>query len=112
MDLRLLQREVAERIGADATSIWNWENGTASPELQFMPGILAFLGDDPRPKAKAIGEELVRYREGLGWPQKRLAKVLQVDPTTLSRWELGKRSPRGIYVERVTCAIGRATQVG
>jgi len=59
----------------------------AAPELRLMPAILAFLGFDPRPKAKTIGAQsaqLARHREGLGWPQKRLATALHVNVTTLA----------------------------
>jgi transcriptional regulator with XRE-family HTH domain len=100
MDLGLLQREVAARIGSDNSSVWLWEKDRGMPELRFVPAVLAFLGYDPRPVPRGIGERLVRYREGLGWSQKRLAKELNVNPTTLSRWESGRKVPSGDYVGR------------
>lgn len=112
LDLGLFQKDVAERVGADTTSVWNWENGTAAPELRFMPAILEFLGYDPRPMAKTVGEQLVRHRDGLGWSQKRLATALRVDATTLSRWELSKRAPRGVYAERVRAFLVLAHGTG
>ena len=54
-----------------------------------------------------VDERLVSYRQELGWSQKRLVAELRVDPTTLSRWELGKKEPCGIYkvrVEALLCA--------
>ena len=101
LDLGLLQRDVAERVGAAVASLWVWENECREPELKFMPAIIAFLGDDPRPDAEMLGERLVRYRVGKGWSQKRLAEALRVDPTTLSRWERKEKSPWGVYAERV-----------
>jgi transcriptional regulator with XRE-family HTH domain len=100
MDLGLLQSEVAARIGACEASVWNWETGGREPELKWMPAILAFLGGDPRPEPQIIGARLVRFREARGWSQDRLAQNLRVDPTTLSRWELGKRKPSGAHLER------------
>ena len=102
MDLGLIQRQVAERLGSNKTTIWNWENDWALPELRFMPAILAFLGYDPRPKAATTGKQLVRFREGRGWTRNRLAAELKVDPSTLARWEREERLPWGPYVERVT----------
>jgi transcriptional regulator with XRE-family HTH domain len=48
MDLALIQRAVAFKIGVDASTIWKWENGWSIPELRHLPAILAFLGYDPR----------------------------------------------------------------
>ena len=48
LDLGLLQREAALRIGVDKTTVFNWEAGTASPNLRAIPGLVRFLGYDPR----------------------------------------------------------------
>jgi len=50
LDSRLLQREVAERIGVTERTLWNWENRKAEAALQWLPNILRFLGDDARPE--------------------------------------------------------------
>ncbi len=105
MDLGLSQRDVAERVGADTTSVWNWENNWVAPDGQLVPAILTFLGYDPRPAAGSLGERLVRFREGRGWSQKRLATELGVNPTTLSRWELDKKIPWGNYAIRVNALL-------
>ena len=91
LDLGLLQKDVAQRIGASVASVWLWENGKVEPEVKWMPAIIAFLGRDPRSQAQTLGERLVWFRKGRGWSQKQLAADLQVDPTTLSRWELEQR---------------------
>ena len=101
LDLGLLQRELAVKLGAHKASVLNWELGRNDPELRFMPAILAFLGFDPRPAPNWVGARLVRHREVKGWTQNQLASALGVDPTTLSRWELGKKTPWGVYLERV-----------
>lgn len=103
MDLGLLQKELAKRLGADTASVWNWENGNANPELKFIPGIITFLGYDPRPKPAVLAKQLVHYREGKGWSQKRYAKELGVDPSTLARWERGERVPR----RKLEAMVGR-----
>jgi transcriptional regulator with XRE-family HTH domain len=53
LDLGLLQREVALRVGVDKTTVFNWETGTASPNLRALPAVIRFLGYDPRPSREA-----------------------------------------------------------
>jgi len=47
LDLGLLQREVALRIGVDKTTVFNWETGRASPGRRAMAGVVRFLGYEP-----------------------------------------------------------------
>jgi DNA-binding XRE family transcriptional regulator len=44
LDLGLLQRGVAERLGADPCSVTNWELNRTKPALWFLPAIVRFLG--------------------------------------------------------------------
>ena len=44
LDLGLLQREVAEKIGVTESTIWNWEANLSTPQQRFIPRIIAFLG--------------------------------------------------------------------
>lgn len=106
MDLGLLQREVGQRIGASVATVTLWEKGRVEPGLKWVPAILEFLGHDPRPVPDTLGKRLVRYRQCRAWSQKRLAEALEVDPTTLSRWELGKKAPWGVYAIRVLALFG------
>jgi ribosome-binding protein aMBF1 (putative translation factor) len=69
-----------------------------------MPAIIAFLGYDPLPRPANLAERVVQYRRSRGWSQKRLAAELDVDPTTLARWERGEKTPiaeHGMRVERL-----------
>jgi DNA-binding XRE family transcriptional regulator len=43
LDLGLLQREVAEQLGVDETTIYNWESGRHAPSAQFSARIRVFL---------------------------------------------------------------------
>ncbi len=106
MDLGLLQADVAAKIGVCEASVWNWETGRNEPELRFIPAIISFLGRDPRLVPTSLAGRLIRYREAQGWSQKRLARELAVDQSTLSRWEQGKREPVGPFLERVHTLLG------
>lgn len=101
MDLRLLQSDVARRIGVSEATVWGWEADGREPEIRHVPALIAFLGRDPRPSPQTVGERLVWFRVGKGWARPRLAKELGVDPSTLARWETGEREPWGDYVCRV-----------
>lgn len=106
LDLGLLQREVAEQIGVDTTTITNWELGHSSADFRSLPAIVVFLGYDPRPEPRTLGQGLKRHRKGLGMSQKELAGFLGVDPSTLAQWEREDRPPTGQYLQRVRCILG------
>ena len=101
LGLKMLQREVAERIGVGETSVFKWEANTSQPDLKYMPAVIRFLGYNPLSAAKGWGERLVRQRTSLGMTQGEAAKRLGVDPGTLARWERGKREPARVLLERV-----------
>ena len=48
MELGLLQRDVAERIGTHVQTVCNWELGETSPALPRLPGVIGFLGYERR----------------------------------------------------------------
>ena len=94
LDLNLLQKEVAQKIGVGETSVYNWENNLAKPALRFIPRIIEFLGYVPFDTSNlSAGERIVVYRRLLGISQKKLAHRLGIDPCTLSKWERDKRKP-------------------
>ena len=94
LNLKLSQREVAQRLGAEETSILNWEKNRSSPSLHFLPRIIEFLGYVPYDTTtKTQGEKIVAYRKLLGLSQDKLARSLGVDPSTLGKWERNERRP-------------------
>ncbi len=100
--LKLLQKEVAERIGVDKCSVFNWEGNTSNPEIGCMPAVIRFLGYNPLPPATNLAEQLLRRRTTLGLSQKESAACLGVDPGTLAKWERSERVPKGVFLGRVT----------
>ncbi len=99
--LKMLQKDVAEQLGVDKTSVFNWEANTSAPEIRYIPAIIDFLGYNPLPEATTWGERLVRHRTSLGMTQKEAARRLGVDQGTLARWERGEREPAVAFLSRV-----------
>jgi site-specific DNA recombinase len=106
LGLKMFQREVAEQLGVNKISVFNWETNTSTPEIRYMPAIIDFLGYDPLPQANTVAEQLVRQRTSLGLSQKESAERLGVDPGTLAKWERGDREPTGVFLARVKQFLG------
>jgi transcriptional regulator with XRE-family HTH domain len=106
--LKLLQKDVADQVGVDKCSVFNWETNTVSPDIRCMPAIIRFLGYNPLPEAKSWGERLIRHRTSLGMTQGEAAKHLGVDSGTLARWERGEREPAGVLLGRAERFLAEA----
>ena len=111
-DAGIKQSEAAAAIGVTESTVWNWEVGGFEPEIRHWPAIFAFLGRDPRPKPTTLGESLIHYRTGKGWARPVLAKLLNVDPSTLARWERGKKAPLGPHMARVAELLSKSQHCG
>jgi transcriptional regulator with XRE-family HTH domain len=93
LDLGLLQRETAERMGVDETTICNWESNRTSPQIHQVPEVIRFLGYNPLQVPETLSDTLRLARKVQGLTQKEMARRLGIDPTTLARWERGKSRP-------------------
>jgi DNA-binding XRE family transcriptional regulator len=65
-----------------------------------VPGILRFLGYDPRQEPQTLSQRLRHYRRTHGLFQKTLAARLGVDPGSIADWEKGKL-PKARRLRRV-----------
>ncbi len=103
LDLKILQKEVAQKLGVGESSIYNWENNLTKPALRYTPKIIEFLGYAPFDTSTlSVGERIVVYRKLHGLSQKKLAHQLGIDPCTLSKWERGKRRPSERFLKDLT----------
>ena len=50
LTLKLFQKQVAEQLGVDKTSVYNWETNRTKPDVEYMPSIIRFLGYNPCPR--------------------------------------------------------------
>ena len=90
LNLGLFQRQVGELLGVDETTINNWEIHGTQPGIRFIPRIIVFLGYNPLPAVRTLGERIRRCRRSLGLSIVSLAKQLKIDYSTLGAWELGR----------------------
>jgi DNA-binding XRE family transcriptional regulator len=93
LELCLFQRDLRQRFKLEKATYANWEKDRCYPATRHWPGIIEFLGYDPSPEPKTMGERLFAYRRKHGLSRKALAAVLRVDEATLWRWEVGQRMP-------------------
>jgi transcriptional regulator with XRE-family HTH domain len=89
--LGLVQRDVAKLLGVDTSTITNWEKSHTDPQLYLIPKVIEFLGYCPDiVEAMTPGEKIRECRKTRGMSQKLMAKLLNIDPATLARWERDK----------------------
>lgn len=48
LDLGLTQREAADALSANVATLYTWEKNRKEPDRRHLPGIIRFLGYDPR----------------------------------------------------------------
>jgi transcriptional regulator with XRE-family HTH domain len=105
LDLGLLQRELADSLGVTESTVTNWELNRTTPALRFLPRIITLLGFDPRPAGTTLAAELMSYRTGRGLSQEAAARLLAIDPGTLSRWERATRRPSQALLDRLQALL-------
>ncbi len=105
LDRGLFQKQVADEIGVDETSIYNWESNRVESAVRFIPHIHCFLGYCPYTPSLPVSGLLKLIRQGLGFSQERMARTVGVDETTWRRWEAGGRLLASTYIERIKCFL-------
>ncbi|MFM7232377.1 MAG: helix-turn-helix domain-containing protein [bacterium] len=112
VDLGLLQRTVAERLGVREETVALWEKGLARPLPRHYPGVVQFLGYDPEVPSDALADRLRSSRRRLGLTQAELATRTGLDEGSVCRWESGGRQPsRGMLnrLEAILTALERGS---
>ena len=107
-----LQQEVATQVGVDSATVTNWELNRTKPVLRFLPGIINLLGFDPSAPGASLGERLKAWRHRAGVPQDPFARLIGIDPATLSRWERNLRVPAGRYARLAEAFVERFARQG
>lgn len=84
-------------------TIIHWERHQTTSPARTIPRITRFLGYCPWAALQSSGERFRQVRVALGLSQKAAARLLGVDPATVTRWELGERRPRMFELGRLLC---------
>ena len=79
---------------------------TTEPVVKYYPKIMEFLGYCPVRYANTFGDLLLLYRTHRGLSLKQLAKKLEVDSGTISRWESDDRNPYKKHQDRINNFFG------
>jgi DNA-binding transcriptional regulator YiaG len=90
LEWKLTLRKVGALLGADEWSVINWEKGRTVPKVYRLPSIIRFLGYNPLPQPRTIGEALVAKRLERGWSRKVASRHLSIDESTLRDWSKEK----------------------
>lgn len=106
LDLGLLHKEVAERLGVTRDTVRNWERNRTAPVARLVPGIARFLGYLPWRVPESFADRFALYRRSNGLTQRQLAARLRIDPTTVGRWESGRGLPSDRLKRRADLLIG------
>ncbi len=107
LDLGLTQEQAGSRLGVTESAVWEWESGWSNPQFRFFPRIANFLGyEPPMPLPGTLGQTIKRYRHLRGISQKELAKIMEIDPTTLARRERDEGRPSKKLAERLKRLLG------
>ena len=98
LDLKLLQRQVAEQSGVDEITITNWERNATTPAIRYTPAIIQFLGYEPQSAADSLPQRLATERTALGLSQRTMAERLVL---IRAPYRVGKRGdispPEGVW---------------
>jgi transcriptional regulator with XRE-family HTH domain len=89
----LYQQAASRQLRCSVECLIGWEKNRRAPEARYWPGIIAFLGYDPHPKPKTLGDRLrARYR-ALGLSRREASRRLGMDENTLQHYEEGTWEP-------------------
>lgn len=78
----------------------NWELDQREPEVRYWPGLIGFLGYDPSPEPRTLGERIKAKRRREGLTLREVALRLDVDLGTAMAWEKDEvRKPYPRYIQ-------------
>ncbi len=101
LDQGLYQKEVAEQLGVCVHTVRNWESGQTAPGIRHWRAIIRFLGYDPHPAPRTLGERIFAARRQLGMTYRELGVVLGVPADAARGWEVHGYAPRKATLTRV-----------
>ena len=104
--MKLSKRQLSLNLNVSDITIYLWERNKVKPSLAQIPKIIEFLARDPFEKeAENLGDRIRHYRRIHGLSQKKLAKQLGVDETTVAGWEKGEHRPTKKLLDKIKSAL-------
>ena len=103
IDLKLTKVQLSLNLNVSDITIYLWERNKVQPSLTQIPKIIEFLGRDPFEKeTENLSDKIREYRRVHGLTQKKLAKQLGIDHTTLAGWERGEHQPTQFHIDQIS----------
>ncbi|REJ81315.1 MAG: helix-turn-helix domain-containing protein [Bacteroidetes bacterium] len=100
--LNQLQKDVADCLQVSEDTITGWENNRTQPMIHNYPSIIKYLGYMPiLVNQDSIGGRIFHYRCINGINQKKLAKLVNVEASTVASWEKGEFKPNPRALKRL-----------
>ena len=94
MEKKLFQKDVAAFCGVGHECVGCWENNKYTPQVQYMPRVIEFLGYDPTVQnLETLEGQIRQFRHLHGLTLEGLGKLIGVKETTISGWESGEIKP-------------------
>ena len=100
-ELGLLQRETAKRLRISHETYINWEKDRTRPYTPSWGRLIVFLGYDPSPAPRTLGESIAAKRREFGLTRKKLAALLGWDEGTVLRYERAEWQPNGERLQQL-----------
>ena len=89
LERQLTQGNAVAFLSVSVETLHNWEAGKTTPAVKHLPAIMEFLGYCPYQHVRSLGDRLRLHRMHRGLSVKAIAKMLGVDPGSISSWENG-----------------------
>jgi Predicted transcription factor, homolog of eukaryotic MBF1 len=115
LELRLNQAELAEIVGVYKNTISRIERGIVFPDETTLQkfadnGINLDLksnqNNEETEMTTGIAKEIIKVRKDLGLNQTQFAKKIGIDPSDMSRIELGKKEPSPLTLRKIKDKLG------
>lgn len=102
LELGLLQKDLAVILNTVEESIYRWETNRNLPEMKYMPNIIDFLGYFPfEIDTSTLGGQIKKYRYYHGLSQEELAKLLEINESTIFHYEKRSHKPTPNILKRM-----------
>ncbi len=110
--LELTDAQTAGKLGVSIATYRRWETDQACPKIVGMPALVQFLGFSPYEPSLPLRDKLVLWRGLNGITQEQFAEMMQVDQSTLAKWERGDCRPYPILRPRIFAAKRILGEIG